>query len=170
MHETPQDLAELQQLLDQSHATAGQHLRSIFTEERRLSARELADVLTGVQVLSLATVTSDGRPRVAPVDGLFYRRKFYFGSSPDSVKFRHLRKRPHVSAAHVRGESLAVVVHGLAVEIPVDAPDHAGFRDYVLEVYGDEWLDWGAGAAYARIDPQKMFALAMPGALEADHP
>jgi len=37
-------------------------------------------VLAGVQVLELATVTPRGEPRVAPVDGLFFRGHFgWFG-------------------------------------------------------------------------------------------
>lgn len=41
MHETPEDLAGLQRLLDDSHARGGAHLRSIFTDERRLSAERM---------------------------------------------------------------------------------------------------------------------------------
>jgi hypothetical protein len=38
MHETSQDLARLQRLLDESYEKAGEHLRSIITPERRLNA------------------------------------------------------------------------------------------------------------------------------------
>ena len=38
-------------------------------------------------------------PRVAPVDGLFYRGRFWFGSSPHSFRFRNIRANPAVSAA-----------------------------------------------------------------------
>ena len=159
MHETTGDLADLQQVLDGSHEQAGTHLRSIFRDERRLSAGRLVELLPGVQILSLATVTADCRPLVGPVDGLFYRGRFHFGSSHDSVRFRHLRARPQVSAAHVRGEELAVIVHGAAVEVDTHLPEHAGFRDYLVEVYGTEWADWGSAAPYARIEPERMFAV-----------
>ena len=59
-----------------------------------------------MSLLALATVTADGRPLVSPVDGIFYRGAFYFGSAPDSVKFRHIRARPQVSATHLPGEHL----------------------------------------------------------------
>ena len=84
MHETSADLASLQNLLDRSAASAGAHLRRIITPERRLSAEEVCARLTGMRLLALATVTSDGRPLVGPVDGVFYRGAFHFGSSPDS--------------------------------------------------------------------------------------
>ena len=154
MHETPEDLAALQRLLDDSHARAGRHLRSIFDDDRRITAADLPALLPGVQVLNLATVTARGEPRVAPVDGLFYRARFWFGSAHDSARFRHLRRRPAVSAAHTRGEELAIIVHGLAVEVSLDGHP---FRDYCYEVYGEAWDEFGPGAAYACIEPKAMF-------------
>jgi general stress protein 26 len=155
MHETPEDIAALQRLIDESHAGAGRHLRSIFDDERRIPAADLPELLPGVQLLSLATVTAKGEPRVGPVDGLFFRAHFWFGSAHDSARFRHIRRNPAVSAAHTRGEELAVIVHGRAHETPL-AERHP-FRAYCLEVYGDAWFEFGEGAAYARIEPERMF-------------
>jgi hypothetical protein len=39
-----------------------------------------------VQILNVATVTAGGRPRIGPLDGLFFRGRFYFGSSKDSMR------------------------------------------------------------------------------------
>ena len=155
MHETPEDIEALQRLLDESHAQAGRHLRDIFNDERRIPAAELPALLPGVQLLSLATVTAKGEPRVAPVDGLFFRGAFWFGSAQDSARFRHVRRNPAVSAAHTRGEELAVIVHGTAHETPLDA-DHP-FRAYCVEVYGDAWFEFAEDAPYARIEAQRMF-------------
>ena len=159
----------MQEVLDSSYADAGPHLLSIHTPERRLSAEQLADRLTGMCLLVLATVTADGRPICGPVDGVFYRGSFHFGSSPDSVRFRHIRARPQVSATHLPGEEFAVTVHGRAVPIDVRSEEEAGFRTALLEVYtpryGPEWeafLD--SGPVYARIDAARMFALALPAA------
>ena len=162
MHEAPDDLRALQQLLDESHAHGGAHLRSIFTPDRRLSAAQLCELLVGVQILTVATVTAAGHPLVAPVDGLFFRGHFHFGSSADSLRMRHLRVRPHVSAAHTRGETLAVVVHGTAHPIDLARAEHAGFRRYLLDAYipryGPDWEQWVAtNATYARIEPARMY-------------
>ena len=73
MRETDSDLAELQALLDRSYAAAGPHLLAIHTPERRLDARQVAERLTGMRLLALATATADGRPIVGPVDGIFLR-------------------------------------------------------------------------------------------------
>jgi uncharacterized pyridoxamine 5'-phosphate oxidase family protein len=156
VHETEDDLRDLQALLDASHAAAGRHLRSIFSDDRRIPAAELPALLPGVQVLALATVTARGEPRVAPVDGLFFRARFHFGSAHDSARFRHIRARPAVSATHLRGEELAIVVHGHAHEIDTAAEEHAAFRAYLLDTYPG-WEQWGAAAPYARIEPTAMF-------------
>ena len=73
MHETAEDVAWLQDLLDRSYERAGDHLRSITTPPRRIPAGELGPLLTGVQIIDLATVTARGEPRAGPVDGLFFR-------------------------------------------------------------------------------------------------
>jgi uncharacterized pyridoxamine 5'-phosphate oxidase family protein len=164
MRETADDLASLQKLIDRSYERAGTHLLRIHTPERRMNAEALAERLTGMCLLALATVTAEGRPIVGPVDGIFYRGAFHFGSAPDSVRFRHIRARPQVSATHLPGEQLAVTVHGRATEVPIEG----GFRETLLEVYvpryGAEWesefLD--SGPVYARIDAERMFAFAMP--------
>ena len=87
MHETTEDLAALQGLLDRSYEGAGTHLHRIITPERRLPADRVAERLGGMCLLALATVTADGRPIVGPVDGIFFRGAFHFGSAPDSVRF-----------------------------------------------------------------------------------
>ncbi|MCU1609631.1 MAG: hypothetical protein QOH09_3028 [Pseudonocardiales bacterium] len=164
MHETPADLVALQSLLDRSYATAGRHLRSIITPERRLTADEVADRLTGMRLLALATVTADGRPIVGPVDGIFFRGSFHFGSAPDSVRFRHIRNRPQVSATHLPGEELAVTVHGRAVPLDIQSSTEAEFRQTLLEIYvpryGPQWEEFlDSGPVYARIDADRMFTL-----------
>jgi len=166
VHETPDDLARLQDLLDSSAAGASTHLRNVITPERRLTAQDLSTRLVGMRLLALATVTADGRPLVGPVDGIFYRGAFYFGSSPDSVRFRHIRSRPDVSATHLPGEEMAVTVHGRAVPIDVGTEGQAGFRQALLDIYvpryGAEWEGFlDGGACYARIDGQRMFTFHM---------
>lgn len=162
MHETDLDLKELQELLDRSYEAGGAHLLSIHTRDRRLDAASVAEQLTGMRLLALATVTSDSRPIVGPVDGIFYRGSFYFGSAPHSLRLRHLAKRPHLSATHLPGEHLAVTVHGRAV--PVDLADQqaAGFRKTLLDIYvpryGPDWERFMEQAQYMRIAAGRMFA------------
>jgi nitroimidazol reductase NimA-like FMN-containing flavoprotein (pyridoxamine 5'-phosphate oxidase superfamily) len=166
VHETAEDLAALQELIDRSYEQAGTHLLRILTPERRMTAEEVAERLSGMCLLALATATADGRPIVGPIDGVFYRGAFHFGSAPDSVRFKHIAKRPNVSATHLPGEELAVTVHGRATPLDVGDPAHAGFRNTLLEVYvpryGEGWEKFlDSGVAYARIDAERMFTYRM---------
>ncbi len=159
MYETDEDLRALQELLDASYARSGSHLRSIWGEDARLDARQLSVELAGVQVLDLATVTPRGEPRVAPVDGLFFRGDFWFGSAEDSARFRNIRSNPAVSAAVTRGlETFLVIVHGEVVETNPRGPEAGGFADYLREVYDFDWDAAHPNAPYARIDARTMLA------------
>lgn len=165
MHETPEDLAALQALIDASYAAAGAHTLRIHSPERRLTAEQVAERLAGMCLLTLATATSGGRPLAGPVDGIFHRGAFHFGSAPDSLRFRHIAKRPQVSAVHLPGEELAITVHGRAVAVDIRAD--LGFRQAVLDIYvpryGASWetdfLD--SGPVYARIEADRMFTYAL---------
>ncbi|MCW3016065.1 MAG: hypothetical protein JWO02_3157 [Solirubrobacterales bacterium] len=167
MNETEGDVLALQELLDRSYAAAGPHLLRIHTPERRLRAEQVVQRLDGMCLLALATVASDGRPVVGPVDGIFYRGAFHFGSAPDSLRFRHIGSRPSVSATYLPGEELAVTVHGRAIPIDVRDEAAAGFRRTLLDIYvpryGPEWEEFlDSGPVYARIAPDRMFTFSMP--------
>lgn len=165
MDEKDEDLAHLPDLLDLSAELAGSHLKVIITPECRLTAGQLSERLTGMRLLALATVTADGRPLVAPVDGIFYRGAFHFGSSSDSVRIAHLRVRPAVSATHLPGEEMAVTVHGRAALLDMADDSNAGLRRTLLDIYvpryGPGWEDFLDDSVYARIDADRMFAFHM---------
>jgi len=167
MLETTEELDNLQQLLDRSMAGAGEHLRGIITGERRLSAAELAGRLPGMRLLTVATVTADGRPLAGPVDGYFLHGTFWFSSGRNSVRMRHLAARPAVSATHLPGEELAVTVHGRAELFDMRDPAGAELRRAMLDWYvprqGPEFESWldALDAVGARIEPEKMFTFAM---------
>jgi Pyridoxamine 5'-phosphate oxidase len=167
MLETPEELDNLQQLLDRSMAGAGEHLRGIITGERRLSSAELAGRLQGMRLLTAATVTADGRPLAGPVDGYFLHGTFWFSSGRNSVRMRHLAARPAVSATHLPGEELAVTVHGRAELVELSEPAGAELRQAMLDWYvprqGPEFETWlnALDAVAARIVPEKMFTFSM---------
>jgi general stress protein 26 len=167
MLETPEELDDLQQLLDRSMAGAGEHLRGIITGGRRLSAADLAGRLRGMRLLTAATVTADGRPLAGPVDGYFLHGTFWFSSGRNSVRMRHLAARPAVSATHLPGEELAVTVHGRAELVDMRDPAAAELRRAILDWYvprqGPEFESWldALDAVAARIEPEKMFTFAM---------
>jgi hypothetical protein len=164
MHERAEDLVALQDLIDRSYAAAGPHLLAIHTPERRLSAEQVCERLTGVRLLALATVSAADRPVVGPVDGIFLHGAFHFGSAPESARARHIAARPWVSATHLPGEELAITVHGRAEPVDVSAGE---LRETLLSIYvpryGESWADMlEDGAIYWRIDAERMFTFAMP--------
>ena len=171
MHETPDDLAELQRAIDQTYDTAGQHIRSIFRPELRSSAEDLARELAGVFVINLAVVTAKDEPLVAPVDGLFYRGRLWFGLPPRSLRVRLLRARPAASATHTAGElsdagGRCLIVHGVAREVRFGHPMHEGYGRYALGLYGlpipsfdEDPLKGAAPEDFTGfIEPRKIFA------------
>jgi hypothetical protein len=163
MLETPEEMDGLQQLLDRSAAAAGPHLRGIITDDRRLSAAQVCQLLQGLRLLVVATVTADGRPLAGPVDGYFLHGSFYFSSGRDSVRMRHLAVRPGVSATYLPAENLALTVHGRAELFDVNEPARGELRQAMLDHYlplqgpgFETWLDQ-ADAMGARIVADKMF-------------
>jgi len=162
MNESPEELAELQSLLDSSYASAGPHLLSIHTDNWRMSAEQVVERLQGMVLLSLATVNSKGEPIASPVDGMFYRGRFWCGSARNSMRAIHIRNNPAVSATHTVGEELAVTVHGKALVLDRSTERAAGFRKLLMEIYGKATTDghWSGEVDYWEIEPRRMFALA----------
>jgi hypothetical protein len=167
MLETSDELDRLQALLDRSMGTAGPHLLDIIGDERRLDVRQLTQRLEGMRLLVLATVTADGRPLTAPVDGYFLHGTFWFSLGTHAVRTRHLSHRPHVSATHLPDESLAVTVHGTAEVFAIGSGECAALRQAMLDHYlptqGESFARWmdEVEAVGARIEPEKMFTFSM---------
>lgn len=161
MYETPDDLAELQSLLDGSYDRAGGHLGGIHTPKVRLSADEVTQRLTGMRVLLVATVSKDGRPFIGPVDAFFVRGHWHFSTSPTALRVRHLDRSAAVSAAYVEGEADCVIVHGRAARLDIAALDE-DYRRAMKDHYGSGWLEgWNEDIAAFRIDADRMFAADM---------
>lgn len=160
MYETPDELAELQTLLDASLSRSTEHLRSIINTENTVDASRSAEILTGMRVLALSTVTATGEPRISAVDGHFLHGKWVFGTARSAAKARHLQARPAASAAHIQGEELGVFAHG-KVEIlnPIDgdrADDWPELVEHFKQTYGDDAFDWDLEVIYFRLHPHWM--------------
>jgi hypothetical protein len=163
MRETPEEVSQLQDLLDRSAAGAGPHLSDIISDQRRMSAAQVCELMQGMRLLVAATVTADGRPLAGPVDGYFLHGSLYFSSGRDSVRMRHLAARPAVSASYLPGEDVAVTVHGRAELFDLNGPEGSELRSAMLDHYlplqgaqFETWLD-ETDAIGARIVAAKMF-------------
>ncbi len=157
MKETQEELAAMQSLLDRSHAGASDHLKSIIDDGRTLSAREIVGLMSGMRVLSFATVTARGEPRVSALDGHLLHGRWTVGTSRGSPKGRQLLARPAVSAACIEGEEVSVFTHGHAVELAGD--ELAEVDAHWTAHYGSSPLSWG-DVVMARIEPTWMVGFA----------
>jgi nitroimidazol reductase NimA-like FMN-containing flavoprotein (pyridoxamine 5'-phosphate oxidase superfamily) len=154
--ETATELESLQELLDRSYEAAGPHVRATVEESRRVPAAQLVEMLDGMRYFTVATVTADGRPLTGPVDAFFVGGALWFGSSHESVKIKHLRARPGVSATYLDGLRLAFTVHGTA-ELLDPRSDERVVRA-LLAQYPD-WEAMVGEAVYVRVRAVRAFAV-----------
>lgn len=160
MRETDHELSTLQLLLDASHSAATAHLRGIINESRTLTAREIAALMSGMRVLSVATVTASGEPRISALDGHFWHARWVFTTSGAAAKAQHLRRRPAVSAACVEGEEVAVFTHGHAEFLTQGDRDFDEVIAHLTDHYRSSPLSWGDDIAVCRVQPSWMVGYA----------
>ena len=160
MHETKSEIVGLQRLLDRSADQAGAHIRSIFKPEHRLSARQVARFFQGVKQVAAATVSSKGKPRVAPIDAVFYHGRFYLSTEKNSLRARHLSTKPEVSLTFFEGADPVVIVHGRASLIRRGSPIFRKLDSHWMKAYGTSTTTLSKDVLFVRVDPEIMFAYA----------
>jgi general stress protein 26 len=160
MFETTDELAALQRLLDASLASATGHLRDIIKGQRVLSAADLVALLTGMKVVSVATVTARGEPRISAMDGHFLHGTWSMSTSATAAKARHMRARPAISVVHVDNEEFAVFSHGRAERMLPSDPDWKETLDHWIAHYGSSPLEWAEDIFMIRYHPHWMVGYA----------
>src|SRR5438034_4793160 len=157
MRETQEDIERLQALLDNSLERARALLRRSFQRpEHSLTAQELVDCWLDVQTVALATVTTRGEPRIAPISSLLYRGEIYLPTVATAARTRHVMKRPAVSLTLFRENELAIIVHGYAAII---SPDHEDFEMLEHLLYASTHTkagEWGEGV-YLHIQAEAIY-------------
>ncbi len=143
MLETADEITALQMLLDASHASSTDHLRGIINDDRTLSAHDLVALLTGMKVVSVATMTARGEPRISALDGHFLHGTWTFSTSGTAAKARHMQARPSISVAHVDNEELAVFSHGRAERMRESDRDWDETIGHWTAHYGSSPMEWG---------------------------
>jgi hypothetical protein len=170
MHETPEDLVQLQHLLDRSIAQAGVFLRDSFQMPgHSLSAHQLTTYFVHTKNVALATVTARGEPRVAPIGAMLVHGQFVIPTVATAARTRHLQQRPAVSLTHFVESSLAIICHGHATVVPAEEPLFATLDTVYRAITGDSPLSWGEGV-YLRIDAHQLYTYARRPDLFPEHP
>ncbi len=149
MKETSEEVGELQRLLDAAYERSTEHLQNIITDERRLTAADLVQVLQGMCTLNLATVTAAGEPRISAVDGHFLHGRWVFTTSGTAAKARHLRARPAASISYVDGERVGVFSHGQVEFLTPEHPDFEAIEAHLVSHYGSSPSSWGDEIVYS---------------------
>lgn len=157
MRETQADIERLQALLDHSIERAGVFLRRSFQmPEHSLTAQELIACWQDGQTVALATVTTKGEPRVAPIGSLLYRGEIYLPTVATAARTRHIAKRPAVSLTLAQANDLAIIVHGSAVILTPGHADFATLETLLYESSHTKAGEWGAGV-YLHIQADAMY-------------
>jgi len=110
-----------------------------FLDWSHVEARLAAD-----RVYWLATVASDGRPRVRPVDGLFVDGVIYIGGSPKTRWIRDVAVNPMV-AVHLDGVDSVLTLDG-DVEVLTQLDDEHAER--IAAASRAKFPEYGMTAAF----------------------
>ncbi len=161
MHETPEEVEALQQLLDRSVGRGGPQLTAIIKDERRLTARQVLAELVGMKVLIVATVTASGEPRTSAVDGHFLHGEWLFGTDARAHKARRLKANPAVSATYADGERVAVFTHGHVDYIDNEHPLFSACDAHFINHYGSSPKHWSPDPVFFKLRPKWMVGYAM---------
>ena len=78
-----------------------------------LSWETVEEQLAAAKLFWVVTASSDGRPRVRPVDGTWFEERIYVGGSPETAWVRDLLANPSV-AVHLDSTDGIVIVDGIA--------------------------------------------------------
>ena len=159
MRETPEEVAELQRLIDRTFANINRHFAAIVTPQRRLTAQQVVTHLQGTRIVAFGTVNAKGEPRVSPLDSLFIHGRFTLSTDETATRIGHLRANPACSAVYMETDQMAVVVNGTVEWITRDHPDHDEIHGAWVAQYGSDPYGWG-NVVFFQIQPASMWAYA----------
>jgi hypothetical protein len=160
MYETPEDIQQLQDLLDRSITKAGVFLRQSFEmPDHSLSARQLVHFWQGMQTIAFATVTRNDEPRVAPIGALLFRGQFYIPTVVTAARTKHILHYPAVSFTFYQGNGFAVIAHGTATIIEPNQPNFADLETLQQKATGTSVREWGEGV-FLQITSNTLFTYA----------
>jgi hypothetical protein len=122
MHETPETMAELQRIIDESAASAGRAVRQNFAAPGwRMTAEEFVAFWIPDRMASIATSSEDGSVHAAPLEPKLIDGRFIIPTFPDSQRLRDHRARQRCVITSWDGPYRAVIVYGEAREIAGEA-------------------------------------------------
>lgn len=121
MHEQPETIARLQELLDHSAATAGPAIHKNFVGGGwAMSAQEFIDFWGEARMATVPTATRSGTVHAVPLDIHLVDGRFYLPTFADSRRLADHRENAHCVITSWDGPYRAVIAYGGAREVQVD--------------------------------------------------
>jgi hypothetical protein len=156
MSETSDGLHVLDRLLQASAAQAGRFLRESFEmPAHSMDARQLSALFDRSRTVALATVTSQGLPRVAPVAAFLHGTCFCVPTVAGAARCRHVSVQPATSLTCFEAD-WAVLAHGASTVVAPSSPEFAAIEERARQAGLSSVLDWGEGV-YVRMEPSRLF-------------
>ncbi len=159
MRETPEEVEELQRLIDKTMAKINPHFAAIVTPKRRLTAQQVVTHLEGTRIVAFATVSAKGEPGSHHWIRLFIHGRFTLSTDVTATRIGHLRANPACSGVYMETDKFAVVANGTVEWIERDHPDHDEIHGAWTAQYGSDPYTWG-NVVFFRIQPTSMWAYA----------
>jgi hypothetical protein len=156
MSDTSDSPDALDRLLQASIDSAGAYLRESFEmPEHSLNAGQVSALFDRARTVALATVTSRGDPRVAPVEAFLHRASFCMPTVAGAARSRHLARNP-ASSLTCFEKDWAVLAHGKSTIVREGDAEFAELERRAEEAGLSSVLEWGEGV-YLRLEPDRLF-------------
>lgn len=127
MRDQPETLAQLQEPLDRSAATAGPAIRKNFIGGGwSMSAEEFVDFWGEARMATVSTASGSGAPHAVPLDIHLVDGRFYIPTFADSRRLADHRENPRCVITSWDGPYRAVIAYGNAREVDSDPTGRVG--------------------------------------------
>jgi uncharacterized pyridoxamine 5'-phosphate oxidase family protein len=161
MNESQQELQQLQQLLTNSIERAGQFLQQSFQmPEHSLSAKQLVKHLQRPITISLATITKNAAPRVAPIGAIFYRGQFYIPTVMEAARSKMLKNNPNISLTYYESNDFALILHGKADFVRQESDIFLEVEKLHLQYNKISVTQWGGEGVFIRVQTDVIYTFA----------
>lgn len=109
----------LQQILDESLASAGSAVKATFDKpERRITAEEFRELWRETRMFAVATNAANGAPHIAPVHVILTDEDcLEMAIFEDSARLRDLRRDPRISITTWAPDGRIAIVYGRCSEV-----------------------------------------------------
>ncbi len=104
-------MSELDTLISRSLADATPHTKKVYGQNP-MTGQELVDLANSRALILAATVKSDNRPHLSPVDLNIVDDKIYLGIDEGTARHKNLRQNPAITVMMAEGWKRQAILEG----------------------------------------------------------